>query len=377
MDFDEDDESWDNGSWDNGNASVDVELQHRRDAFVKNKDADESESSDAIQPPPSSPNDRIEKRCVGAPGAQSPLIGDSGAIKTSELQCNCLELIMPLTENDTRDSRRKHGLFDLSKLPDGTATKTLPDGTSVLVNYERLLQNEATKRILLQRSAATYTDTITKLQSRLRVAEKKYGKAENKLDFKLAAAHREIAQLKDSMANHHTPQNYLQPPRQWLQQKAKSRGVCLTFKFLLIISILWLAVMNVSIHTIVVKKLFEQQLNERRQLKQSFLRQRDPITPLESEERQYNMQQNHPPTGKLSDSNEYTNNTNQNVDLEEATIDFLNATNHMSPQMNPVVTDSSANSMKGSKIIAKSSSIVNEIGNKSGKTSSHFQRPIK
>lgn len=347
MDYEyDDDESWDNGSWDSDNILLDVDWRlHSRDA-------------DATSSP--NPNDRIdEEHCAGP---QSPLIDKNGAIKPSELQCNCLELIMPLAENNdiqTQHNSSHHGetrLYDPNKLPDGTATKTLSNGTAVLVNYGRLLQNEATKRILLQRTVTTYAGTIAKLQSRL--------KAEKQLDLKLTAAQREIAHLEGlvsqsqddrSKTSHHTR-----------QQKYKVMW-CLTFKLLLIILILWLAVMNVSVHSIVIKKMVEQQINEGRHRKQSFLRQQrvdfknDHVALSESEQKRIGKDFQNLPlrggslsdpinstkrtnrnparrnTGTLGDDTnhtmdsisltkkiEYTNTTTQTADLGAATIDLKN-----------------------------------------------------
>eukprot|EP00571_Detonula_confervacea_P010641 CAMPEP_0172306968 /NCGR_PEP_ID=MMETSP1058-20130122/7921_1 /TAXON_ID=83371 /ORGANISM="Detonula confervacea, Strain CCMP 353" /LENGTH=2065 /DNA_ID=CAMNT_0013019021 /DNA_START=95 /DNA_END=6292 /DNA_ORIENTATION=- len=87
---------------------------------------------------------------------QSPTLDDD-ALKLSELQCNCLELIMPLPNDEKRNGEENNP---------GFGTKKLPNGTSVLVNYEKLLQNEATKRILLQRSVEAYELRLKKLEQK-------------------------------------------------------------------------------------------------------------------------------------------------------------------------------------------------------------------
>ena len=269
----DDDGSWENGSWDS-NHSEDVEMQHSN-----NDDCDsEASSCDSILEPPllQLPNVRTSKvQCHDAPRPQSPS-GESDAaisiIKTSELQCNCLELIMPLhhTENDIQNSRQnmiEEGIFHPIKLlpPDGTALKTLQNGKKVLVNYEKLLQNEITKRILLQRS-------MTKLQLQV--------KEGHEFNAKLIAANKEIQHLKETISklkekstNETTRQLLPFHTHRWVQQKTKkSRNTCITLKVLLICCILWLAIMNVSVHTVVVTKLMEQQLNEGLERKKSFLR---------------------------------------------------------------------------------------------------------
>ncbi|KAL7541813.1 hypothetical protein ACHAXR_011238 [Thalassiosira sp. AJA248-18] len=117
------------------------------------------------------------------------------ALKPSELQCNCLELIMPLptttTNNNTSDNnddKKNNGSSSLQENhhPGGFGTKQLPNGTSVLVNYEKLLQNEATKRILLQRSVEAYEHTLTKLQN-----------ISHNQEIQLGEAHSTISSLKD------------------------------------------------------------------------------------------------------------------------------------------------------------------------------------
>ena len=242
-------------------------------------------SCDSMEPPLLQlPNVRTSKvQCHDAPRPQSPS-GESDAaisiIKTSELQCNCLELIMPLyhTENEIQNSRQsiiEEGIFHPTlRPPDGTALKTLPNGKKVLVNYEKLLQNEITKRILLQRS-------MTKLQ--LQVKEMTSTKIDNYND-KLIAANKEIEHLKGTISklkeksstktiNNETTQQLLPfQIHRWIQRKTKSRNTCITLKVLLICCILWLAIMNVSVHTVVVTKLMEQQLNEGLERKKSFLR---------------------------------------------------------------------------------------------------------
>ncbi|KAL3789145.1 hypothetical protein HJC23_012234 [Cyclotella cryptica] len=113
-------------------------------------------------------------------GSNADLSSTNGCnFQQSELQCKCLELILPLSESDKFSPVEESGF----------GTKTLPDGTTVLVNYEKLLQNEATKRILLQRSVETYERTMEKMQS-------KYHEA-----LKLSQEREEARQLLDSQLN--------------------------------------------------------------------------------------------------------------------------------------------------------------------------------
>lgn len=75
----------------------------------------------------------------------------------------------------------------------GIGKKTLPDGTVVLVNYEKLLQNEATKRILLQRSVKAYEHTIETLQSRYQASMK----TAQEQEIQLASSHVEVSRLNE------------------------------------------------------------------------------------------------------------------------------------------------------------------------------------
>ncbi len=107
----------------------------------------------------------------------------SESFRKSEIQCDCLELIMPLPNGN------ENGESD----EPGYGRKKLPDGTVVLVNYEKLLQNEATKRILLQRTVETYEHTIESLQSRHQASMK----TAHEQEIQLASSHVEISQLKE------------------------------------------------------------------------------------------------------------------------------------------------------------------------------------
>eukprot|EP00970_Alexandrium_tamarense_P001827 scaffold237_cov181-Alexandrium_tamarense.AAC.26 len=118
--------------------------------------------------------------------------------KELELQCNCLELIMPLPGNDNLSTKS------------GFGTKTLPDGTAVLVNYEKLLQNEATKRILLQRSVETYERSLDKLQAKLQASTalaQDHEEAREMLSSQITMAHNEIAELKELVSRLQTNQH--------------------------------------------------------------------------------------------------------------------------------------------------------------------------
>ena len=107
-------------------------------------------------------------------------------LKQSEFQCKCLELIMPLT----------NGGGDSEQQKDGFGTKTLPNGTTVRVNYEKMLENEATKRILLQRTVETYEHTIETLkgkhQASMHVSQEQ--------EIQLASANNKTLELTDLVA---------------------------------------------------------------------------------------------------------------------------------------------------------------------------------
>jgi len=90
---------------------------------------------------------------------------------------------MPLSNDEKKTEQREHGI----------GTKILPDGSMVLVNYEQLLQNEATKRILLQRSVRAYEHTVQTLQSKCQASMETALDQENEL----ASANNEISQLKE------------------------------------------------------------------------------------------------------------------------------------------------------------------------------------
>ncbi|KAL9191153.1 hypothetical protein ACHAXT_000859 [Thalassiosira profunda] len=101
----------------------------------------------------------------------------------SELQCKCLELVMPLPGEDDKESLAEPGF----------GTKKLPDGTTVLVNYEMLLQNEATKRILLQRSF----EALRARQQAAATTAQEQEAARDALGLQLASAQEEIASLNE------------------------------------------------------------------------------------------------------------------------------------------------------------------------------------
>ena len=112
--------------------------------------------------------------------------GDTSyTLKQSELQCKCLELIMPLPNG--RDGN------DASQQESGFGTKKLPDGSLVLVNYEQLLQNEAEKRILLQRSVEAYEHTVKTLQNKYQSSMS----TSQEQEIQLASAQNEISELKE------------------------------------------------------------------------------------------------------------------------------------------------------------------------------------
>ncbi|KAL3789590.1 hypothetical protein ACHAWO_009153 [Cyclotella atomus] len=111
-----------------------------------------------------------------------------------ELQCKCLELILPLPEENGNGSSVEES---------GFGTKTLPDGTTVLVNYEKLLQNEAVKRILLQRSVETYERTMEKMQARhcsMIKASQEHEEVNRLMQSQLDEAQHENSNLKELVA---------------------------------------------------------------------------------------------------------------------------------------------------------------------------------
>ena len=117
-------------------------------------------------------------------------------ITKCELNCECLKLIMPLPETTINNGMLPEN--------DGFGTKQLPDGTTVLVNYEQLLLNEATKRILLERTAECYERTILSLRTKQQAtAQSKVAleDKENLLNSQLAVANNEIAELKALVSN--------------------------------------------------------------------------------------------------------------------------------------------------------------------------------
>ena len=133
-----------------------------------------------------SPRSSSDENIVSVPASNAP-------ITQCELKCECLELIMPIPDEDG-------GTSGSSAEKDGFGTKTLPDGRTVLVNYEQLLRNEATKRILLDRTVESYQRTIANLQSNhqmsLQAKSMEYEEKENLLHSQLDVANNEIAELK-------------------------------------------------------------------------------------------------------------------------------------------------------------------------------------
>ena len=293
MIFDDGDTSWDNGSWDDH--VIDVGMQDEEQQLMDaNDDGDsqscksaesaiddgyDSEASDrkSIQQPASqsgfepiknSPSEEHQHSASAAnckePAPQSPVLAQTkcGApsISASEFQCQCLELIMPLPEyNRQPPETPSHASRYPNELPDGTATKTLPDGTSVLINYDKLLRNEVTKRILLQRSIESYTNTIDKLHARLKAAEAK--------DRDARTSTATAAQQHDEMFR-----RQVELSREWLRTKAKSKSARVTVKVMLVLSIVWLALINASVHSAVVQNLPLQQQIVENQRRVSFLR---------------------------------------------------------------------------------------------------------
>mmetsp|Transcript_7633 Transcript_7633/g.15572 ORF Transcript_7633/g.15572 Transcript_7633/m.15572 type:complete len:1861 (+) Transcript_7633:51-5633(+) len=116
-------------------------------------------------------------------------------ITQCELKCECLELIMPLPDNNGGSTTNGSPPEN-----DGFGTKTLPDGTTVLVNYEQLLLNEATKRILLERTVESYERTMANLESThqttLLQSNMEHEEKENVMNSQLLFANNEIAELK-------------------------------------------------------------------------------------------------------------------------------------------------------------------------------------
>ena len=117
------------------------------------------------------------------------LMSTQDMLEQTELQFKDMDVIMPLPNNYTSTGDEKK----TDQLESGIGYKTLPDGTTVLVNYELLLQKEATKRILFQRSVQTYENALHSLQSKhqssLELAQEQ--------ESQLAIAHNEITQLQE------------------------------------------------------------------------------------------------------------------------------------------------------------------------------------
>jgi chromosome segregation ATPase len=109
-------------------------------------------------------------------------------LEQTELQFKDMDMIIPLPNNDTSTCDEKK----MEHLESGIGYKTLPDGTTVLVNYELLLQKEATKRILFQRSVQTYEDALHSLQSKHQLSMKLAQEQESQLTM----ANNEITQLR-------------------------------------------------------------------------------------------------------------------------------------------------------------------------------------
>lgn len=143
-------------------------------------------------------------------------------ITQCELKCECLELVMPLPDSNGRGTTN-----GTPPENDGYGTKTLPDGTTVLVNYEQLLLNEATKRILLQRTVESYERTIAKLESKHRTtlqSNLQHEEKENLLSSQLVFANNEVAELKTLVS--HLQQEMQQPQSESHLFEAELTAAC-------------------------------------------------------------------------------------------------------------------------------------------------------
>ena len=144
----------------------------------------------------------IANSVLGSVHEKDPMLELTSPVTLEELQCKCLELVMPLPD----------GNDGMAEENSGFGTKRLPDGTSVLVNYEKLLQNEATKRILLQRSfdsyKTKYDQAMQSSQEQERVIELQNSELTSQAD--------EIARLNEMLAR---VQGEMENDKEYLQKE--------------------------------------------------------------------------------------------------------------------------------------------------------------
>lgn len=140
------------------------------------------------------PSTATANSVLGSVHEKDPMLELTSPVTLEELQCKCLELVMPLPD----------GNDGMAEENSGFGTKRLPDGTSVLVNYEKLLQNEATKRILLQRSfdsyKTKYDQSVQSTREQERVIELQNSELTSQAD-EIARLNEMLARVQGEMAN--------------------------------------------------------------------------------------------------------------------------------------------------------------------------------
>ena len=133
----------------------------------------------------------------------------------------------------------------ISRLSDGVGVRRV-NGEAVLINYERLLQEEMTRRLVLQRKVGDLAAEAGKL----------------------AEARDEIARLRGLVDRPSTER-----ARGWMDRRSKSRTVCVTFKAITLGGIFWLAIVNMSVHSAVARLLYQQRQSEGERRMQTYLRE--------------------------------------------------------------------------------------------------------
>jgi len=174
-----------------GEEALQSNLLQTRKGEITPDDGEELEDSSAVETPVGMPLSEMPSEipsCATSDdenGNISNIKPEDVQIEKSELKCECLELIMPLSTENENGEPQHHK-------QEGVGTKTLPSGEKVLVNYHKLLENEAKKRILLQRSVESFEHTIQTLKSEYQASIDTSREQENQL----SSSHEEISNLK-------------------------------------------------------------------------------------------------------------------------------------------------------------------------------------
>ena len=146
----------------------------------------------------------------------------------------------------------------ISRLSDGVGIKRV-NGEAILINYDHLLQKEMTRRLVLQR-------TVGELRTKIDALEPKAGR--------LTEAQNEIVRLQ-ALLDQREQSNPERPPteqaRGWANRRSKSSTLCISFKIITLGGILWLALVNMSVHSAVAKLLYQQQQFEGEKRRQAYL----------------------------------------------------------------------------------------------------------